>query len=310
MRLDNREMPPFNTTLMGVIQGALRYYGIEVSDATVFGVSGHAFLINIHEQLCPSGPYCWRREPMEPLLRNLGLEMRDLGFYSPSSTPDERAKVEAVLRETLDRGIPCSLLNMENQLIGGYDERGFFTAQPWARNSEFPPARLTFGTWQEFGERYHVTFYALERGTPAERRKAVLDSLDYAVDVHMNPTRHSREGYGVGPEAYANWIRATPEHGGSHGNWWNATVWSECRRMASAWFTEIGRAYRAVTDAASDLAHAYRHIADALERVSDRTMDPGVKITLLEETKVMEAGVITGVAHLAASLRAVAPASA
>ena len=48
MKIDNLTMPPLNTTLMGVVKGVLDCYEIEVSSARVFGVSAHAFLINIH----------------------------------------------------------------------------------------------------------------------------------------------------------------------------------------------------------------------------------------------------------------------
>jgi hypothetical protein len=70
---------------------------------------------------------------------NLGLEMTDLGFFAPQSTPQDRAAVEQRVREALDAGIPCSLINLENQLITGYDHTGFFTAQPWAPKVDFPP---------------------------------------------------------------------------------------------------------------------------------------------------------------------------
>jgi hypothetical protein len=69
MKIDGLAMPSLHRTLMGVLKGALDYYGIETSIPTVFGASGHAFLINIHDELCPSGPYCWNRELADPLIK-------------------------------------------------------------------------------------------------------------------------------------------------------------------------------------------------------------------------------------------------
>lgn len=304
MTLDRLAMPPFSTTLMGVVKGVLDYHGIEVDAPTVFGASGHAFLINIHKQLCPSGPYCWRRDLAEPLLRNLGLEMDDLGFFSSQNSPSDRAAVERELREALDGGIPCSLLNMENQLITGYAAEGFFAAQPWAPHKvDSPPARLTFGSWKEFGNEIHVNFYTLKKGQRADHRQAVLDSLDYAVDLHTNPARHSLNDYGIGPDAYANWINAVPQWGASHGNWWNATVWSECRQMASRYFADIGRRYGGVAQGASELAATYAEIGDALNRLSEKEMAAVEKVKLLAETKEKEAAAIRKVVALAAALR-------
>ena len=56
MTIENLMMPPYSTTLVGVLKGALDYHGIEYSTPLVYGLSGHAFLINIHKQICPSGP--------------------------------------------------------------------------------------------------------------------------------------------------------------------------------------------------------------------------------------------------------------
>ena len=122
--------------------------GSKPANATLFGGSGHAFVINIHEQLCPSGPYCWEVGSLDRLIRNLGIERTDHGFFSHQSPIGARSKLEATLRERMDEGSPCSLLNMENQLITGYDDTGFDTAQPWyPHNKDFPPRRLSSGTW-------------------------------------------------------------------------------------------------------------------------------------------------------------------
>ena len=303
MKIDKLAMPPFNTTLMGVVKGALDYYKIEVDAPTVFGASGHAFLINIHKQLCPSGPYCWKREAASPLIRNLGLEMSDLGFVSPQNHLEDRAAVEKKLRQALDKEIPCSLINLENQLIAGYDEEGFLTLQPWAAKADFPPATLTFGSWAEFGDTFHVNFYTLKSVKPVGHRRAALDSLDYAVDLHSNPAKHSLHDYGVGPDAYSNWINAAPEFGASHGNWWNATVWSECRQMASRYFADIGQRYEGVAQAAAELTRTYAEIGDVLGRLSEKKMEVAEKIRLLDETREKDAEAIRKVAALAALLR-------
>ena len=303
MQIDDLGMPPFNTTLVGVLKGALDYYKFDVSAPMVFGATGHAFLINIHKQLCPSGPYCWKRTKAEPLIENLGLRMIDLGFYCPQNGSENRADVEKRLRDGLDKEIPCSLLNLENQMITGYDDTGFFTVQPWAAHVDSPPAKLSFGTWKEFGDEFHVNFYTIEKVEPCDRLTAILDSLDYAVELNENPSAHNQKDYGIGPEAYTNWINAVEEHGSSHGNWWNATVWSECRAMASKYFAEIGKRFRYVSRSVSQLEKAYAEIADALGTLSDKKMDPKKKVTLLEETRKREAAAIEMVTTFAALLR-------
>ena len=304
MKIENLAMPPFNTTLMGVLKGVLDYYHVDVNNAMAFGASGHAFLINIHKQLCPSGPYCWNYTGFHRLIGNLGLQMTDLGFHSPSNSKDDRAAVEQRVREALDKGIPCSLCNLENQMITGYDDEAFFTTQPWAPNVDFPPARLSFGSWKEFGGQFHVNFYTFKKLERADDRVTILDSLDYAVDLYTNPSKHTGKDYGIGPDAYRNWMAAAKEYGSSHGNWWNATVWWECRCMASEYFGEISRMYDDVSKSAVELGKAYADIAGILGRLRDKAMAAGEKTELLERCESKEAEAIERVASLAASLRA------
>lgn len=303
MKIDGLGVPPFNTTLLGVLKGVLDYYEIDVSGPMAFGGSGHAFLINIHKQLCPSGPYCWKADGFARLIGNLGLERTDLGFFSPTNSPAERQGVEDELHAALDQGIACSLCNFENQLITGYDEAGFFTTQPWAPHMNFPPARLSFGSWEEFGKQFHVNFYTFRKTAWADAKTTILDSLDYAVELHQDPLAYSLEAFGIGPDAYANWKAAAEEYGASHGNWWNATVWSECRKMAGEYFTEIAGAYTQVSDAAADLTSAYTEIADGLGRLSDKEMPASDKIELLDQVQSQEQQAIEAVAALAAALR-------
>ena len=94
MKLKDVRQPPFNTSLMGVMRGVADYYGYGLSTPALYGGSGHAFLINVHDQLCPSGPYVWDRKPFFRLLRNRGLEVRELGFFTSASPTEEREAVE------------------------------------------------------------------------------------------------------------------------------------------------------------------------------------------------------------------------
>ena len=38
--------PPYDTSLVGVVKGALDYYGVDTAPAETFALSGHAFAIN------------------------------------------------------------------------------------------------------------------------------------------------------------------------------------------------------------------------------------------------------------------------
>lgn len=302
--LDDLKVPPFNTTLMGVVRGVADYFGYEHSDAMLYGGTSHAFVINIHEVLCPSGPYCWNPTRFGAGLRNLGIRRSDLGFFHGGSPAAERQAIEATLKEHLDAGTPCALLNMENQLLTGYDDTGFLTTQPWKPHVDFPPAHLTWGTWAELGEEIHLSFFAFERMPPADSRTVVAESFATAVDMARHPEGHTDEPYGIGPRAYEKWIAAVEAgHGSAHGNWWNGTVWAECRAQAGDYLREIGQTWPAVAETSGRLAAEFGTIASHLRCASDKELGDGEKIEVLRQAEAAEAATVGQLEDLAGQLR-------
>jgi hypothetical protein len=298
MRLDNLAQPPFETTLMGVVKGALDYYGFDTSPALAYGAAGHAFVINIHDQLCPSGPYCWDTAGFVRLLANLGLEMHDLGFFHAGSSPDERRGAEERVIEALDQGVPCSLCNTDHQLILGYEGAHLVTARPWPGNPHYPAATLTRESWSEFGDECHVNFFALAKGARTAMRDAVAESLAFAVEAYRGQTDDPDSRYAMGERAYANWLAALGEFGDSHGHWWNATVWSECRRMASDYLGEVGALMPAVRGELAELASEYGQIAGDLHLAAERTLPTSEKARLIGQAAEREAAAVDRMAHL------------
>jgi hypothetical protein len=290
MRLENLNQIPFNTSLMGVIKGVFDYYDIKITNGMAYGGSGHAFLINIHEVVCPSGPYCWKYNKFFELVKNLGVEIIDLGFFHKEHTADERNKVEQKLRAHLDRGLPGLAQNMENQTILGYDDNQLLLAQPWNPECDVTPPTLTFGTWKEFGAEIHATFFAFKKVLPKDEATIIKESLRYAVDLFKNPAQYNWEKYRIGSGAYDNWIKALEQRKAhAHGNWWNAMVWAECRKMAGEYFTELADKYKDETSRlAQELSALYKEIAGLFYKISNKEMKAEEKIPLLKDTKMKD----------------------
>ncbi|MBN1150393.1 hypothetical protein JXA84_04125 [candidate division WOR-3 bacterium] len=287
--LSHIKAPPLNSTLMGVVSAVSDYYRNGHSTAVLYGGSGHAFLMNIHEDLCPSGPYCWNLEPFYKNLFNLGIDMVDEGFFTVESPYEERQEIESLLRNSLDRGRPCSLLNMEHQLILGYDEVGFVLYQPWGSDFDFTPDRLTFSSWNEFGDSVHVNFFTFNKAKPANEEKIIVESLSYAKDLYDNPSSHTDKPYAVGLSAYENWIKAIRNKtADEHGNWWNGKVWSECRSWACRYLEEISSKYPRISQIARELSENYKKISMELELVGDKTGKPSDKLAALQRAEEIE----------------------
>ncbi len=302
MQLDNLRQPPFNPTLMGALRGAADHLGLQLSTPMLYGLTGHAFVMNIHQELCPSGPYCFAREPIFALARNAGLDIEELGFFWNDGGPCERGELEAKLRAALDDGQPCFLVNMEFQLITGYDETGFLTAQPWPGH-DFPQQHLTFGSWAEFGGATHVNFNIVRRCEALPRAQAVRAALGYAQSLWSAPPGGDQEPYAMGAAAYRSWRRAVEDgHGASHGGWWNGMVWAECRDQASQFMAEVGETWPALKSAADCLASRYAEVAQALYKVSNKELPADEKIALLTQAAETEAGCVADLAAVAAGL--------
>ena len=302
-QIGNLAMKPFNTSLMGVIRGVADSYSLPISDAMLYGLSGHAFLINVHEQLCPSSPYIWNMTKFASLLENIGIKQTNLGFYSAQSSQEKRKEVESSICKAIDAGMVCSMCNMDNQIISGYDEQGLLAIQPWGTCVDCTPARLSYGSWREFNGEIHVNFYTYKKVVPIDRKTAILNSLDYAIDLHKKLSNLSPNAYGVGQDAYDNWINGVEKSGSSHGNWWNGVVWSECRSMAAEYFAELGKEYPKSSKSASELKKKYAEIAENLKKISNKEMKPADKIVLLKETRKKEADAIELIKSLRGKLQ-------
>lgn len=297
--LPNLKMPPLNTTLMGVIKGVSDYFGLGYSDAWLYGGSGHAFLINIPSDLCPSGPYVWNHKPFYKLVRNLGIETTDLGFSH--ATPEERRRIEGILKKSIDSKMPCALRDKEDQIISGYDDTHFIVQKPWPQ-IDYTPDTLTFETWKEVGGSIGGAFYTFTKIPSAPEKEIVRDSLNYAVDLVQNPTRIPERTSGTycgGLEAYDTWIQAVKDGlGSSHGNWWNGTVWWECREMAVKYFEEIAAKIDGISQKATNLNSQYKKVAEFLGQAKDKQLAEDKKIRALEEARKVEESCIKGIKEL------------
>lgn len=301
MQATGTSQPPYETSLLGVAVAAAQHYGIDRAAEEAFVLSGHAFALNVHPDLCPSGPYCWDFPRSLALLANFGLEMRELGALPPDADRREKGRLEERVRTALERSAVCSLLNLDHQLITGCDDQGFVLARPWGPEPPSTPARLTFGTWTECQSGPPVVFFRL---APCAARSAtpVADAIDFAIEAWRQPDSMTEAPYRFGPDAYDLWLAALGNGDiDEHGNWWNASVWSECRAFAARYFME------APADAfpgwlqprpARELGERYAAVAGRLRDVSDSTLPRTERHDFVAEARDIEADCIARLERL------------
>ncbi|MCC7261183.1 MAG: hypothetical protein IT369_01545 [Candidatus Latescibacteria bacterium] len=306
MLIDELVVPKYHATLMGVLSEVAGHFRSSFSRAMLYGGSGQAFMVNIHPTLNSNSIYAWNHAPFFRALAGLGIEMIDHGTFSRGTSLPTRRALEQLLADELDTMQPCALVSGEYQLISGYDSTGLVISQPWTSHGGRRPRHLSFGTWSELGPEVQARFFTFRKVVGKDLRGLVIDSLQYARSLYYESGKHTFAPCAAGAEAYPLWARALqgPADTG-HGNWWNATVWAECRAMASGYFAELAQLFPATAELGMMLADEYALIASDLSALADPEMLSRVpeKVALLQSVALRERNCVAALSDLVALLQ-------
>lgn len=274
---------PFASTLMSSIKAAKEYYHNDsMSDAMFFGLSGHAFVVNITKGLGPCAPYNFDMSTLDTLVQeNIGLNV----FESPSVLTEEtqkEVKLNAAnkIKKYLDENHLVLLSSYEFQLITDYDETTFYTSKPW-ENTPSVTNDLDIHTFS--GMLDFFTFTKISKTESKNRKEGIIKSLQYAVDVYENA--QSTPDSASGHKAYDFWLESiTDENAIGHGNWWTSHVWAESRQMAGEYMLEIKKYFE--DDLVFDsLSIKYQLSADLFRSLADKTSN---KETKMNQIRVLQ----------------------
>jgi hypothetical protein len=255
---------------LGAVEASLKFLKKKVSTAWIYGGSGHAFIINIAKDLCPSGPTAWRTMMLSELAPNLGYRVD--GVFSPKANPEfpkQQEKAWNHVKECLDKGIPCygwELEVPEFYIINGYDDVGYHYSGPGCEDGKGPrPWRELGNTGTKILEVYSV--HPIETTNPVKAMRAVFEKTLYHAS---NPKDIIFPNYRSGLQAY-DWWKSAIEEGTAllFGHSYNAVVWHECRKFAAEFLKE-GRKYVTGTtkDTLDEARKHYEVVASNLESIT------------------------------------------
>jgi hypothetical protein len=171
---------------LGCIKGCLEFLGIDVSPAWLTGATGHAFVINVHETACPSGPTAWNTEMLFTLGKNIGYNAGGYFCLKSSEGFEEfQEKCWQMAQKSIDEGTPCygwELAIPEYYVVNGYDKSGYFFSGPGA-DEGCPEAK----PWRELGDSAIgvLEMFAVTAGEAADDLVTVKEALSFALD-HSN----------------------------------------------------------------------------------------------------------------------------
>jgi len=274
--LENCQWRPRWVSHLGCIGGCLDYLGIEISDAWLYGGTGHAFVINLHEEVCPSGPTAWKTMKLFELGRNLGYRLDGVfGTKQQDGLREIQERAWAHVRQAIDQGQPCygwELEIPEFYVVYGYDDggaatAGYYYSGPGCDEGKGPKP------WQELGDTGIgvVELYSVWPEETADDATTVKQALTFALQHATSPEEWIFPGYRAGLEGYDNWIRALQAGKASDmGMRYNTGVWLECRKNAVGFLQEAKERLpgRADAEFSRALAH-YTAVAESLGQVAE-----------------------------------------
>jgi hypothetical protein len=256
---------------LGCIKGCLDYLGIDVSDAMLYGATGHGFIINMHEEVCPSGPTAWNTRRMTTLGQNLGYKTDAvLAFRSARDFATQQEAAWQLARTAIDAGHPCYAWEIEIPefyIINGYNETGYFYSGPMKDEGAGPKR------WRELGmtEIGILELYSVTPGTSEKPEKILREALAFALEFAEHPGDMVQEHYHSGIAGFDAWIRAVESGTASDmGMQYNTAVWTECRSFAAQFLHEIRGGLELTW---SETAHLLDHAIDRYETVADSLGD-------------------------------------
>jgi hypothetical protein len=264
---------------LGCVKGCLEYLNSDVTDAWLFGATGHAFIINMHEVVCPSGPTAWRTEMLFKLAENVGYAIG--GVFATKSDADFSEKQKQAWDNTkraIDKGIPCygwELDIPEYYVVYGYDDVGYYFSGPLCDSGKGPKP------WEELGDTQIsvLEMYRVQPRHAADDRKTVKEAFEFVLEHAESPEKWLYPKYKAGLDGYDAWINAL-ETGTAHGFGmaYNSAVWSECRHFAVEFLKEARERLALELNPLFDEAiRHYEMVATNLKRVADTFPFHGIK---------------------------------
>lgn len=260
---------PLWVSHMGCLKGCLDYLEMGISEAWLFGLTGHAFVNNIAFDVCPSGPTAWNCQKVFRLGKNAGFDV-DTHFATQKDEDfaEHQVKAWTFVREALDQGMPCygwELQKPEHYVIVGYDDVGY-RFHGHGADAE-TPARA----WNTLGESDigMLVVHSVKPGLAVEDDVAVREALSFAVQFGRSRD-WVFENYTSGPEGFSVWAKAL-ETGQANGFGvaYNAVVWAECRHYAVEFLKSVVARGVLSRDEIQGAREAYETSHQALQEISE-----------------------------------------
>ncbi|MCY3411572.1 MAG: hypothetical protein INQ03_08085 [Candidatus Heimdallarchaeota archaeon] len=279
-----------------VLISAANYYGYTYPRCLIYAVSGYAFLLNINDGLCASGPYVFHWPQGWKHLEVLGMKVEEIGRITKDTPQEQREEIVASVKQYLDQDMVVVAANLDHQAIVAYNDDSF-SLVPGYKGSKPMPPKINYFTWEEYGEELMPLFYVIKKTSPKKPKEMVLEALKVGMELFRHPERWAGREYRQGPtdvsvsrvgiKGYEHWIKALQDDR-MEDHWgmtFNPLVWSECRWMAHRFMQKMQQMVGPQV-AAEELSQLYLTISvNMLDLIG---MDREESISWVRELQKME----------------------
>ena len=271
-KLDNLKWFPCWVSHLGCIQGCMKYLNLPVTRAWLYGATGHAFIMNVTPDLCPSGPTDWNTEMITKLGENIGYRSKIVSGWKGNEDLMHLQQIAwEHARSSIDNKNPCfgwELDLPEYYIIYGYDDVGYYISGPGCDDGKGPVPWKNPGT-SEIGV---LEIQSIVLKEAAKDEKTVYDSLSYALEYASHPDPWTNPTSSGGLSAFDTWIESL-EIGiaTGFGLAYNSVVWLECRKHVAGFLHEARDRLNStdLKDLFEKAANYYNVVSDNLGMVSE-----------------------------------------
>lgn len=268
------QYPPAWLTWVACTTGCLKALGVECDLTDVAAHSGYAFVMSVHEELCPSGPtvFDWGQ-----LLVGINFLGRSTLCYQTADchteeTMDDRTRAhcryayEIVEKEVIE-GRPCAIWGTyvpEFGIAVGVED-GSFHVKSFREclKQEQPP--IPYDAIQAPGGPYVLAFPTPTGHTVGPWRDAW--TIRRAVRNLTAAGEHAK--YGSGLDGYKVWIAAM-ESGKAHdfGNAYNAQCWAEAKTFAREHLKRVAKRNEKPSEILNEAVLHYENVCAAMNEIA------------------------------------------
>ncbi len=256
-------------SFIGCTKACSDYLGYYYSRDWICGISGYAFFLNIHPELCPSGPTAFDSGFLKQNLESLGLDFDVINFSAGDGDLEswqQKAFEQVKLALQADHPVFAWELDIpEYYLIAGTDDKGY-------QFFDFD-GKLKHCAWDKIAtsEIGMAEFCILKKGKVLDTREQVKTLLEFLDGYQTDASSKIISGYSMGSDAYDVWLKAMQE--GEFNPWglaYNTQVWSEARHSAVGFLQELRQAlgkdkkYKALDQAIA----SYESVANAMQQIN------------------------------------------